>query len=350
MSIGVSLVPKGRNYTRAVIVRAMGSPSLEAAQEFAAARWGHAMSVDIAKAAVASVQAGEITGAEGTVTEFFESVRAQTVYGRLAGLRKVPFNVQMLSNSGGVRGFWVGEARPIPLSRTIFSDRSRLTQAKVAAIIVVSQECLAHGGVQAEAVFENELKKGVAASWDEAFIDPANAGETSAGVVVRPSSVTHGAATVVATADPVADIAKLINAFNGNLGAAYFVTDPKTAAELGLYRTGGALAFPDVGPRGGAIVGVPVLTTESSPRGPAGSNIAIIDPTGIAAADVTLDITKAEHAAVLMSDDPAAGPAELVSLFQNDAIALKSAIYTNWKVERAGSVAVLTGAAYGPGN
>jgi HK97 family phage major capsid protein len=277
--------------------------------------------------------------------EFFDLIRSQSIYGRLTGLRKVPFRVRMVRMVSGSKGYWVGQAKPIPVSKPALLNTAGIDPSQVAALIVVTDEAIRYGGI-AESTFEVDLRRAVTASWDEAFIDRSNSGETLSNEQVRPASVTYGAPSIAATADPVADIGQLIEGFAGDLGAAFFVTDPKTAAQLGLYRNGSGLVFPDVGPRGGTVAGIQVLTSTSSPRDSNGGQIALIDPTGIAGADGGLDVDRSDAAALQMSDTPEDGPTELVSLFQNNLVALKSQIFVNWRVERPGSVSVLTGADY----
>ncbi|MFK3846542.1 phage major capsid protein [Stenotrophomonas sp. NPDC078853] len=349
MNGGISLIPKGRNFTRSVILRATGGGySLEETRTAALTRWGAAGAEDIAKAAVPAVHTGEMGNQTSAAVEFFDLVRGQSIYGRLTGLRKVPFYARMLRMSGGANGYWIGQAKPTPLSKPAFADGSGLPSAKVAAMVVVTDEAVKFGGV-AEQTFEADLRRAVTASWDQAFIARDNGGEVDGQQVVRPASVTYGAPQVEATSDPVADIGSLIAGFAGDLGAAYFITDPKTAAQLGLHRSGGNLVFPDVGPRGGTISGIPVLTSSSSPRDASGGQVALIDPTGIAAADEGLDVERSNQASLLMSDDPEGDAPEMVSLFQNNLTALKSSIFSNWRVERPGSVGVLINANYPAG-
>ncbi len=151
------------------------------------------------------------------------------------------------------------------------------------------------------------------------------------------------------TGDPARDETALIEAFAGDFSAAYFVTDPSTAARLALARdAGGAFLFPDCGPRGGSILNVPLVTSRGSPVDSAGGQLALIDASSIAAAIDGMDISRAEGVALEMSDDPSDLDAEtvLVSLFQSDLVALRAVMHANWEVQRAGAVVVVTGALY----
>lgn len=343
MTTAISLSPsnRGRNYARAVILRMVdGSFNMDDARTAALSRWGSMVAEDIAKAAIGSVGTGDVD-TSGAAVEFFDSIRPATIIGRLNGLRRLPFGIRMIRPGAGARGYWVGEAKPTPLSKPSLLEATTLRVLKVQALVVITVEAVRFGGT-AEDLFDRDLRQAVAASWDEAFIDRNNAGVPDE----RPASVTYGAPSVTATGDPVADIHALIAGFSGNLAAAYFVTDPKTAAQLGLYQAGGVLSFPDLGPRGGSIIGIPVLTSEGSPRDSSGGQIALIDPTGVASADEGLRVERSEHSALQMSDDPQDGAAELISLWQCNLVAMKSTIYANWRAERPGAVSVLIDADY----
>ena len=335
--MSVSLNPRGRNFVRAVALKsAIGGGSQEDMMEVASQRWGTASAEMVVRAAVGAVDSDDV-GRDPTSLEFMGLVREQSVFGRLSGLRKVPFNVRMPRIGNGASTYWIGEAAPKPVSKPVVMG-SQLKPAKVAGIVVITKEALMAAGRNAETALQNDLVRAVTATWDEAFLDPTNAGEAG----VRPASITNGAATVPATADPTADIEALIAAFGGDFASAYFVMAPDTAVHLAKRRTGTAYEFADLGPRGGSILGIPTVTSRAAPAG----MVALIDPTGITGGDEGIEIRRASHTSLQMSDDPEDGPTELVSLWQANLIALLAEVHTNWEVQRPGSVAVITGADY----
>ncbi len=333
----VSLTPRGRNFVRAVTLKSVISgASHDDLLEAASNRYGAGQAESVVRAAVTPVDLATV-GRDPTSLEFLDLVREQTVYGRLSGLRRMPFNVRMPRIGTGASGFWVGESNPKPVSKPSVMG-AELKSAKVAGIIVVTAEALKAAGRLAETALQNDLVRAVSAVWDEAFLDPTNAGEAG----VRPASITHGATTITATSDPSADIEAVIDAFDGDFSAAYWVMNPTTATRLAKRRDGSAFAFPDLGPRGGSLLGIPVLTSRAAPA----DMVALIDPTGIAAADEGIEVKRAKHASLQMSDDPENDAGELVSLWQANLVALLSEVHTNWQVQRPGSVAVITGADY----
>lgn len=333
----VSLIPRGRTFARGAIVKAMGSHSEEQAHNIAMHRWGSGMAGAIAKATVASITTTD-TG-NVAAREFMGLVAEQSVIGRLSGLRRIPFNVRMLKLTAGATGYWVGQAKPKPLSKPVMTG-STMEPLKVAAIICATKEAMESQEPLAEASFQADLERAVSATLDQAFLDPGNSGVADE----VPAAVTNGAPTISATGDLQADLAALIAAFRGDLASAYFVTDPTTATRIALATdAGGRYLFPEAGPRGGAILNIPLLTSRSAPSNSNGGSLALIDPTGIAGNVDEIVLDKATHASLQMEDEPGSGATELVSLWQTNTVAFRAEITANWQVERAGAVVVLEG-------
>lgn len=336
----VSLTPKGRTFTRAIIAKSAGGSGAEGVVEYARSRWGEHTAQTVVKAAISAVSTTSLD-VDGAKVEFHEQIREASVYGRLSGLRKVEFGVRSNRITNGATGYWVSQANPKPVSFAAV-EGSTLQSCKVAAIIVLTQESVKFAGAVTEAALQRDLQRAVTDTWDEAFLAVSNAGIPGE----MPASITYGAPTIASSADPAADIAALVAAFDGDFASAYFVTDPKTAAQLAMVQAGGTFAFPDVGPRGGSILGIPVLTSRASPRDAGGGQIALVDPTAIMAADIATEIAKSEHASLQMDDAPDASEDGMVSLWQCNLVAFKAEVFTNWQVQHEGSVAVITGADY----
>jgi HK97 family phage major capsid protein len=272
-------------------------------------------------------------------SEFFDQVLQGSILGKMAGLRRVAFDVRMLAATTGASGFWVGQAKPRPLSKTVISG-SILRPLTVNAIIVTTAEQLRNPSSIVEAALHRDIMRAATEALDTSFIDVSNTGISG----TEPAAITDGATSVAATSDPSTDIAALIAAFEGDLAAAYLVSDPVTLTRLALARdSGGGFLFPDLGPRGGSLLGIPVISSRSSPLDSDGGQLAIVDPTGIAVGFDGIEVTASEHTSLLMADDPADGPGEMVSLFQTNSAAMLAKIYANWERQVPGSVALLTG-------
>lgn len=337
----VSIAPKGQALARSLILRATTSNmSYDSMLDVARARWGEYQGEQIAKAAIAPIVQNDV--GDYAAVEFFNLVMERSLLGRLVGLRRLPFNRKMLKITSGSNGYWVAESNPVPLSKPAL-DGSSLTPLKVCAMIVATDEALKTGGTIAENGFQRDLERAVVDTTDIALLDAGNAGVAGE----RPTSITYGAPASAATGDAAADIATLIGLFGGDLGAAYFVTDATTATSMALHRNAdGDLVFPDVGARGGSILGIPLLISRASPRDSSGGQLALIDPTGIAYGADGLSFESAEHATVAMSDTPESDPV-LVSLWQRNLVGFKSIMSASWEVQRENSVALLTGVEWG---
>ena len=338
MNQSVSLLPPGRTFVRALIARATVGFDPENLMGFARTRWGEQHAAAVTKAAVSALGTGN---ADPDAREFFGLVREQSVLGRLVGLRRVPFNVRTLSVQTGARGFWVSQAKPKPLSKPALTGSS-LPPLKVAAILVVTQEMLRSHDPAVESMLQDDLTRALTVVLDEALIDPDNAGLANE----TPASIAYGATQIAATSDFGADLRTMIGAFKGDLGYAAFVTSPEVATGIAMMTdSGGRYLFPNVGPRGGELIGLPLLTTRADATTTSGSSLMLLDPTGIAAALGALSIESSDAATLQMSDDPndAGVPVEQVSLWQTNSAAFKAEIYANWSRQRAGSVIVLEG-------
>jgi len=325
--------PRGRTYIRMKAAQLNGG-GLDNMRTFAAARWP-AEAQNIEKAVQSALQSGDFGAPEAI--EYTGVVREKSVLGGLVGIRAVPFNRRMLKRTNGVQGWWAGQAAPAPMLTPVLAG-STLTPKHVISIIVVTQEGLRAEGPAAESGLQNDTETGCIGALDVALPDPSNAGSDA-----MPAAITHGAPTVDATNDPVADLKALIEVFQGDLSSAYFVCDPKIAMSLALMQTpSGALAFPDCGPRGGSLAGVPLLVSRHSPRDSSGAQLALVDASSIALAMEGIELAQSENTTLVMSDTPTS-PAAQVSMFQTDCVALRATIRANWELQRAGGVALLTG-------
>ncbi len=339
----VSVIPKGLTFVRSLIIRAHGAAGEEATIGVATDRWGQFQAERIAKAAVSALTTGDL-GNEAAI-EFFDLVRERSLLGRLIGLRRVEFYRRMLSATSGASAYWVSQAKPKPLSKPSITGRT-LEPLKVASIICATNEALQVGGKITESGLQRDMERAIIDTLDGALLDTANAGIPEE----QPASITYGAPAVAATSDATADITALLAVFGGDMAGAFMVTDSQTATNMALLRnSSGALVFPDVGARGGSVLGIPLLISRGSPIDTNGGQLALIDPTGIAYGADGITIKKAQHTSLVMSDNPEdpADPGEVVSLWQTNTTAFLSEVTINWETQRAGSVAVLTGAGWG---
>ena len=338
MNTPISLLPPGRTFVRSLILRSLGGFDTENMYAFARNRWGEHQAGEVTKAAVAALSTSDFGDAARV---FFGLAREQSIIGRLVALRRVPFNVRMVAVQSGATGYWVSQAKNKPLSRVALNG-SQLDTLKVAAILVVTKEMLQANDPAAEDTLQGDLERAVTGVLDEAFLDPSNSGIANE----MPASISSGATVLAATNDFGADLRAMIQDFQGNLAYATFVTDPATATRIAtMTAAGGRYLFPNIGPRGGELLGIPVLTTRSSGQDSSGGRLTLLDPTGIAAALGRIEMSTGDHATLQMSDDPNDDtvPIENVSMWQTNSVAFKAEIFANWNRQRPGSVIVLEG-------
>jgi HK97 family phage major capsid protein len=281
---------------------------------------------------------------QNIANDFIELLRPATILGKIPGLRMVPFNTKVPSQTAGGTYGWVGESKPKPVTKLAFSSTS-LSITKAAGIIVLTQELIKLSNPSAEALVRDDMIKGIAQFLDAQFIDPAVAAVAG----VNPASITNGAPTAAATANPMADIIGLISHFATNNIAVDGVTFILSAANaLSLsFRTNldGSPQYPGLTINGGTYKGLTFITSQA-----AGGNVIALQPSLILYADdggVTID---ASQEASLQMDSAPASPADAttvyVSLWQTNTVGLRAERFINWAKANANAVKYLTATAW----
>lgn len=359
-------VPKGTGFTRFAMALAASRGNRLEAVEYAK-RW-HDSTPEVETVLRAAVTAGTTTDADwaaplveyqNLASEFIELLRPQTIIGRIDGIRRVPFNVKIPTQTQGGTVGWVGEGAPKPVGELKFGQTS-LGMAKAAGIIVLTEELVRSSSPSAEAIVRQDLTAAIAQFLDAQFVDPAVAEVAN----VSPASITNGVTPVVATgtdADSLkADVRTLFANFiaaNMTPAGGVWIMTPTMALTLGMMQNAlGQPEFPGIDMNGGTFMGLPVIVSNNiapepgeagPPVIPAGERIILVKASEILLADdggVTLDVSR--EASLQMNDSPTAGATSLVSLWQNNLVGLRAERYVNWKRRRLEAVGYITGAAY----
>ena len=344
-------VPLGTAFVRAACAQLVCKGNIRDAVHYAEQRWGD-QTPEVALYLKAAVAPGTITDAtwanplvnQTVSNEFIELLRPATILGKIPGLRTVPFNTKVPTQTAGGTYGWVGEAKPKPVTKLAFSSSS-LGISKAAGIIVLTKELVMLSNPSAEALVRKDMVAGIAQFLDSQFIDPAVAAVAG----INPASITNGAPTSAATTNPLADIIGLINFFVTNNIAVDGVTFIMSAANaLSLtFRTNsdGSPEFPGVTINGGDYKGLKFVTSQA-----AGANVIALQPDLILYADeggVTID---ASEQASLQMDSAPMSPADattvLVSLWQNNCVGLRAERFVNWQKANANAVKYLTATAW----
>jgi HK97 family phage major capsid protein len=344
-----SNVPQGTAFVRLVCAKLLCKGNMHDAVEYAK-RWDDS-TPEVGLALKAAVAPGTVTDAtwasplvnQNISNDFIPLLRAATILGKIPGLRTVPFNTKVPSQTAGGSYGWVGEAKAKPVTKLAFASET-LGITKVAGIIVLTQELIRLSNPAAEDLVKKDMVAGIAAFLDQQFIDPAVAAVAG----VNPASITNGAATAAATANPLADLMGLINHFVAAgipVDGVTFILSPGNALAMS-FRTNldGSPVFPGVGIDGGSYRGLTFITSNT-----AGQLVVAVQPSMILYADDGAVSIDASTEASLQMDSAPVSPGDAttvyVSLFQTNTVALRAERFANWKRVGA-SVKYLTGAAY----
>ncbi|MGF6839894.1 HK97 family phage major capsid protein [Paraburkholderia youngii] len=285
---------------------------------------------------------------QNLTSEFIDLLRPATLVGRITGFRNIPFNVSVPKKVSGSSVQWVGEGVAKPVSALSF-DTVKMGFAKMAGIVVMTEELVRFSDPRAEALVRDDLIQAISQYMDESFIDPTR--DAVAGV--SPASVTFDAPTIAASGTTAAnvlyDVSRLFGLLltaNMSINGAVWIMNPLTTVALYMMQNPlGQREFDEFRTiDSGLFFGLPVLTSTTVPEG----LIALVLPREIMLADdggVSLDISR--EASVQMSSTPTTGPAQLVSLWQQNCVGLRAERFINWSKRRPNAVAYITGAAYG---
>jgi HK97 family phage major capsid protein len=317
---------------------------------------------EILKAAVAAGNTTDTTWASPLVqlqqatSEFIDLLRPATIIGRIPGLNRVPFNIRIPAMTSDPTAYWVGEGQVKPVSAAAF-DSVTLTFAKAVGLTVMTEELLRFSSPSAEALLRNGLVNAVAYLTDRTFVDP-----TAAATGSSPASVTNGVSAVAptgTTADAFRDdFATLIAAYlaaNYSISGLVILMTSQQALKLSLMRnTLGNKEFPDLTAQGGSVEGVPVITSENIPA--AGGSptdgypiIAMHAPSILLADDGGVNIDMSREASLQMDsapDSPQTASTVMVSMFQQNMVAIKAERFITWKKARSGAVQYIQGGRY----
>lgn len=319
------------------------------AATYAQTRWRDTPQVSLAlKAAVAAGNTTHATWANPLVNQaisddFLPLLRAATILGKITGLKNVPFNVKIPSQTGTGTVNWVGQGLPKPVSAMAFASET-LDFAKVAGIVVLTQELVRFSNPKAEAIVRDAMVKDIAAFLDVQFTNPAVAAVAN----LNPASITNGAPTAAATVSPLADILGLINHFITNglpIDGLTFIMSPANAFALAFRtNTDGSAEFPGIGLNGGSWRGVNFIVSSA-----VGALVIALLPSYILYADdggVTLDAST--EASIQMDSAPVDPVATtvMVSMFQSNMVAIRAERYATWKRINTNAVKYLTATAW----
>lgn len=296
--------------------------------------------------------------------DFVDFLRPQTILGKFGAngvpdLRRIPFNVHIKAQTSGGTGYWVGEAKPKPVTKFDFLDVYHGFH-KVAGISVLSEELIRFSDPSAERLVRDGLAGALVERLDSDLFDLSL--NTVSGV--SPASLTYGVTPVASSGtdgDAVrVDIGALWAAgiaANLPMTSAVYVTTPAIALGLALMTNAlGQPEFPSMTMNGGTLLGVPVIVSNYIT---AGQFILVFASEIYLSDDGSVTVDASNQASIQMLDNSVAGagaptndsitptPTTLVSMYQTDSVALRAHRFITWSKRRTTATALLSGVEWG---
>lgn len=335
---------------RTIKTHAIGDGIAESMAAFASGSgWGDTEAVIdlVARAPVDAFDPAALRLTDSIETDFLSAMRPSSLLDRITGWSFRPLNTSTLIVTTGATAHMLGANRAKPVSAMVL-ERTTLTPFKVSAEVVVSNELLRAPSRAAEVAIGAELPRALGTATDIALIDPAYGPSTD-----TPGSITYGATTLNSSGSTItaidSDLRAVIAVFaagtDERLQRAVWLMSPNAATYLATLRgTGGAAAYPNVGPRGGELLGVPVFTSGAlrASGSPTESAIVLLDPAGILVGeDSSISLTKSESASIQLSDSPTSAATQTISLWSNNLCSLRAERFVSFVRADDGAVVVL---------
>jgi HK97 family phage major capsid protein len=298
----------------------------------------------------ASAWADDLVYAQNLVSDFVDLLRPATIVGRIPGLRRVPFNIRVGTKTSGGTAYWVGEGKPIPLSR-LQTNVLTLGRTKIAGMMSITRELAMDSSPSAEMLVRDDLRDVIVELMDQSFIDPTR----DASANVSPASVTYGVTPVTRSGSNAAALRTDVATLFGNFitadiplaGGVWIMTQTTAVAISMMQNALGQPEFATMTPNGGTFLGYPAIVSQTAlmTDSPSGGNLLIflIPSEVMLADDGGVDIEVSGEASIQMSDTPnndaTTGTGQsLVSMFQTDSVAIRAIRHVNWGKRRTGAV------------
>jgi hypothetical protein len=333
--------PENTNITLAQLARGRVRASLSNAED--AENWldqigAHRAARILRKAAVpaSSTNDSDINVMTGA---WSQSMTSASVFYKLLdnGFRKLPVHQRIGLATSSPSASVVPEGKAAPISRSVIGHIT-LEPAKIVSMLVMTRELALEPG--AEGLFTKELRAVIGESVDAAFIGMLG----GTGATTIPSSGTSAA-------NAVADVRAAMLAIDdvGSQSRLVWLLAPDVA-QMGSALGASGPVFPGLTPAGGDIRGVMALVSAGIPSGQA----VLLDAGQIAGAGGEVDVQVAQSASVEMSDAPTGSSAtptgaQLVSMFQTNAVAMRAVAAIAAEVLRDGAISIVTGINWGAG-
>ncbi|MGA7103782.1 MAG: hypothetical protein WBX49_00400 [Candidatus Deferrimicrobiaceae bacterium] len=272
---------------------------------------------------------------DGLVRAFADSLRNFGAFDRLLpSMRSVPLRSRCAIVSAGAFGSVVAEGAPTPISELSFVD-AQVAENKAICVLVLTLELARLSGPQANSLFGRELRRALTATVDTKFLELITDS-------ISPISSSGGFSTNV-----IADVDSALQAVNTDAASELFILAHPAVAKGWSTRVtaDGTIAFPQMSPKSGQIVGIETVVSDGVPAG----TFVLVDANQLAAASTTIELDASTQSSLQFSttpDSPIDATSVMQSLWQENKIALRALRFFGAKRLRDTAVAVVDGAIY----
>jgi hypothetical protein len=316
-----------------------------AKQFVAATRWSNKAQLIEALDATLRIKAGVAAMGTGdlplwpVVDDFLALLRPASIALQMQGfMHACPFGAALYSTLSGAGGATLAEGAAIPLSALAFEQPWVLRNRKVGAMTTHTQDAARIMTVSASKAIAVDITNAAAAAENTAFASPWVSSSVFNGAPQLSISGTAGS-------NVVSDLKALFGLVAGawRVGTHLIMSVHDALFLAGLTGTNGSPLFPNIGPMGGTLWGVPVLVNaalENSAVSPPSRYIGLVDAQSVFYADDKQVDLQVSTQATLQMDSAPSMPAQQVGMFGASMIATKSVRYMGWYA-RPGSTAFL---------
>jgi len=264
------------------------------------------------------------------VDPLLKIVRADSLLGRIAGARKVPFRAAVPRQTATGTFAWTAPNTPKPVTSLAF-DTASLPPGKISGIVVLTLELVKLLSPGSETAMQDALVGALVLFQDAQLVDPAVTLIADA----RPASITNGLTPITTTGSLAGDVAKLLTALYASCPTCQRPTLLMSPAIAGQLAVSGNQ--PDLTVAGGTCYGVPTYTSAGC-----GKQVVALDASQLLYADGGLELAVSTQAAIEMNDAPTMAASAIVSSFWTLDLAGFRVERQLWYVQTPGSVQLLT--------
>ncbi|MGE3508425.1 MAG: phage major capsid protein [Vicinamibacterales bacterium] len=285
------------------------------------------------KASVDAATSGNTSALARLSRDYLAVVESRTILGRLRGTMPAPPGTNLTGTINDPDGSFVTAGGLIPAARINFTA-AHTEPSLIALILALTRDLVRSTDDRSTSYVERVLTRAIRRAEDRLLLD-----DEAAVSGHRPAGLLHGRSSVGSgSPDTLGD--SIYNLFTAvSDGAAEFPTfvcSPRAAMHLACLTTAsGQLRFPNAGPLGGDIAGVPLITSPA-----AGNRLVLIDGAQIVVSDEGMTVDKSDVAAIELDDAPS-GSGQLVAAMQTNSTFLKVLRYIDWRTVNDDAVAFL---------